>query len=1108
MSLHRPRARVPGLLLGAFLALARPAAALPDLLVNGDFEQAATNAATPIPGWTFYSWDGAATGVLDREAHPSGGTSMHLHGRAPGKAAIHQRVHLLPGRYRLTALAASWDLRPGRDNLGARLFLEVPGQKPPMIDIPQGDQDWTQVELVFEVARETDATFYGFLYGPGDLWLDALHLTPLGPADPATPGAKVGPPGEHLRFTPPLTPADLLLHPYCEDPGQAARPHCRRLAGVDLSALIQPHQTEPRSIAAFSPPRPIGGSDGYLDLTPARGLPTDWRGYDWLDIEVENPGSDPVEGLIEIRDGASVNYWSRVNWYTHFLPGSGRLRIPLQVFVGEKSVIKERRRLDLKDITRLFISVKGAGQARIGAVRLTADPPWAHDFPQLLKLDAGTDTSPVMGGFSALTADLGYRPERGYGFAPGTQTPKSEDRRHPDNLLRDWVSIASGGLRFDLPDGDYGVWMMLEDPGYWEYVQNYDQRSVRAEGREVYSDRMTAESLLTRIFAHQRDEDLPGDDIWTRYIRPRYRPVEFQVRVTDGQLNLDFAAGKAKTFANTLSALLLWPQAREAQAHAFIGELWERLAAQYRVEYAENPPPPGGAAPIPGPGPIPELRVFHRHWDQDLLATDRPRPDESVGTLEIALTRGELEPLTLDLHPLADLTLTAAELDLPGLSSEAFKVRNKLTRATDDGARYVMVPRLMDPLDLPLPLPAGRSRRLWFSVTPDADCPPGTHSGELRLAFADGRRLVIPVRARVRAWRLPGADLPLGWLGSVPVYTDSAFPEAIAAKREADIGPALALVRQHGMTQYSGGIGGVVPSKGESELTLDFSALDAVMTRGRPFPFPPHSYGGLAPRGLGFEAYQVIDTQRPLGLPYPAALGQVLAATRAHLAERNRAEPIYTVGDEPGGDALAKSAALADAVRAGGGRTSVFTSIIDDKSPALALLGHVDQLFLTLHSDWGLERVRAAGADCGTYNLAGRYARGVYQYRLHRLGCRAGYFQFAFNATHVDPYYALDGREDDFAGALPTDRPGVLIPSLDLFRFGEAVDDYRYLRALDQAIERAGDSPAAAKARKWLSGVLEGLAVAKLAPPPMDDQALNQIREQAADLVDALGRPR
>lgn len=103
-----------------------PVAAAPGdvRVINGDFEQPAGPGASPVPGWTFYRWEGVATPSLDRAARTSGGAAAHLHGPDPGKAAIHQRLHLVPGRYRLSALTASRDLRPGKDNLTARLHLD------------------------------------------------------------------------------------------------------------------------------------------------------------------------------------------------------------------------------------------------------------------------------------------------------------------------------------------------------------------------------------------------------------------------------------------------------------------------------------------------------------------------------------------------------------------------------------------------------------------------------------------------------------------------------------------------------------------------------------------------------------------------------------------------------------------------------------------------------------------------------------------------------------------------------------------------------------------------------------------------------------------------
>ena len=175
-------------------------------------------------------------------------------------------------------------------------------------------------------------------------------------------------------------------------------------------------------------------------------------------------------------------------------------------------------------------------------------------------------------------------------------------------------------------------------------------------------------------------------------------------------------------------------------------------------------------------------------------------------------------------------------------------------------------------------------------------------------------------------------------------------------------------------------------------------------------PFAPHTYSGLAPRKLGFERYRIGETQETLGLPYAQALKRILDATRAHAGGRGWPEPIYTVGDEPKGEGIAASAALADAVRAAGGRTSVFTSIRDRDSPALPLLGHVDLIYLTL-------------------------------------------------------------------------------------------------LALENAIARAGDTPKARSARRWLEQATENLDVDNraLVPPPLDDQALDAIRREAARLIAALG---
>ena len=142
--------------------------------------------------------------------------------------------------------------------------------------------------------------------------------------------------------------------------------------------------------------------------------------------------------------------------------------MPLQIFVGEKTVHKERRRLDLERVTRLVFSVGEcfpACEVLLDNVRLDTAVPFANIFPKLLRLDLGLPSSPVQNGFVQLSAADWYRARRGYGVEPGSELTRTEDRRHPTDLLRDWVGFSTGGVAIDLPSDDYTVIVFVEDPG-------------------------------------------------------------------------------------------------------------------------------------------------------------------------------------------------------------------------------------------------------------------------------------------------------------------------------------------------------------------------------------------------------------------------------------------------------------------------------------------------------------------------------------------------------------------------------------------------------------------------------------------------------------------
>ena len=102
--------------------------------------------------------------------------------------------------------------------------------------------------------------------------------------------------------------------------------------------------------------------------------PQDWTGYDYLKADVYTDAKEPLELYVEIRDTATRDYWTRVNYQTVIPPGASTLIIPVkQLYVGEKS--RPGRLLILSGITRLVFSI---GEQAAGAALHRQHPPGAR----------------------------------------------------------------------------------------------------------------------------------------------------------------------------------------------------------------------------------------------------------------------------------------------------------------------------------------------------------------------------------------------------------------------------------------------------------------------------------------------------------------------------------------------------------------------------------------------------------------------------------------------------------------------------------------------------------------------------------------------------------
>src|SRR5205823_13958489 len=100
-------------------------------------------------------------------------------------------------------------------------------------------------------------------------------------------------------------------------------------------------------------------------------------------------------------------------------------------------------------------------------------------------------------------------------------------------------------------------------------------------------------------FQFQDAEDLPGDDLWERYISVFFKPVTFDVAVTDGKLNLEFDSFGQYNWATMLNGLVLWPKAQATDAAKWLANLDAQRKEQYQSMHVENipkAPPPYSAS--------------------------------------------------------------------------------------------------------------------------------------------------------------------------------------------------------------------------------------------------------------------------------------------------------------------------------------------------------------------------------------------------------------------------------------------------------------------------------------------------------------------------------
>jgi hypothetical protein len=845
----------------------------------------------------------------------------------------------------------------------------------------------------------------------------------------------------------------------------------------------------------------------------------DWTGYDFFKADAYNAGDAPVSLYIEIRDQATKDYWTRVNYTTVLPPGASTLILPTDLYVGEKS--RPGRPLDKANITRFVLSISGqAAPVYFDNLRVERDLSDKIKVPGLRAFSFGPGAAPPLRGFTAVTPATVYSAERGYGLK-NAQIWKACDALQPDPLYAVGICIEHGGFAVDLPDGKYHVFLNIDSPsGFWGEYQIYRKRVVKANGVTVVQDAMDLPHFLKRYFRFADVEDRPTDNTFDKYQRAYFTEKEFDVDVRGGQLSLEF---EGEAWANYVSALVIYPAEQAALGRKYLANLQERRRF-YFDNYFKRVLPNGrrdakGAIPAFAPTAAESAKgyaLFVRDWMQDVPANAIPRREETGHPLETFSCAGKLEPLVFSLYPLRDrgvVTLSVTDLKsasgvVPASAVKFGVVSHRLTRVTGEGTVYTIAPRFILPRNV-AHIQKGTTTTFWLTLHTPESVKAGLYRGRLQLRFADGSADSLPLSVRLFSTPLDPLDVAAGPWGSglsLPWYDSD-----LGDYRREMFRKSLAKMREYGCTTFSG-----IPTlrlrgwKGR-EPDIDFTQADQEMEDARALGF--HSVvvnynGGIQ----GFNNYAIDEAaMKSAGFDnYVAFLRAILTAVDAHAKRAGWLPVAYNLCDEPIGDAAREAAVNA---RAWGeaappdmittGATSIDSSAAPN-DPHLELARTLRVANLNMHDEPSLNALQSQGGRWAFYNGGNRWTFGVYMYKCAQQYGMKWRLDWYWNAAAGDPYYALDCREDDYAWVV-TNAQRELIPTLHFEReIREGIDDYRAMLTLARLVREKPGNPAAAGARQLLEAKLDSF---KLGERDHDAKwSISEYREFRLKLMEAIER--
>jgi len=832
----------------------------------------------------------------------------------------------------------------------------------------------------------------------------------------------------------------------------------------------------------------------------------DWSGYDALDIDIfVDQTDDPVAMTLLIGDTAwagKSTYWNRHNAEYTLKPGANTISLPVNgLYRGESGsrANELKSNIDPTQIIRFDFGLTNNAKGQkavlyIDNMRLSRENVpagvWAFDF--------GPESQVVCPGFTPISWNTvaGKNGAKAGLSRPRSSNNRARDDGYPTRLYQDFIEMGEENGEFiaELPNGDYNVWVVYDDCGYWGgEATRHTKRSIDAEGREMYVDNRGEAGPSDYLFRFENVEPKLGDSIWDLYVKDLFKPVRFKTTVNDGKLNLVFHADAP--WSSKVAAVVVYAETTKAAAEKWVAdvELLNRKEFESRAVFMGQKP---------NPLTPPKDAVAKGYWvgypslEQDIAMVDAPgAPD---GKLARTAVRKQHISYTFAIRPLKDFgasetKLSASALKGPAGSIPATNVDLRYVQyATQRGfgnIAYTIAPELLCKVDgAQLKLSADFTRQFWITVEVPADAKPGAYVGEVTLT-AGALNLKLPLTVDVLDFDLDEPDFDMGYFGL-------AVPSGLTAEREKNAYRDLfTILKAGGMNTYSGGPSLKFKGFGaDGKPQLDFAQCDEFFKAAREAGFTRtvHAYQGPAMVSGLHDGYQIGETGRgwaqKTGKPFTEVLKIVWGAVQEHAQANNWPPVLYYMTDEPRTiDQANKELELMKAYRQAvpfvkiGGGYSVGWGDGEVEKRVQDIFRTLPASSLNIHKQKDMDVAKEQGSEVYIYNQGvTRYSFAQYQWAEMRKGVK-GRIQWHLLALHGYQFYALDAREPDTAMINWGHKE--IIPTIRFHRCREGSNDFRYAVTLWNLAEKKKNLPTSQAAQTWLESVSQKIGIGKRERP-------------------------